>query len=92
MASSPTNPHASADATTEPVAGPPHRTRPLRALRWRLSLLLAALFAALTLLAGGTGLTLGTLASVGEHDHHHDLAKHHTDDDAGVTGDGQDGP
>ena len=58
----------------------------MRAFPWRLSLLLAALFATLTLLAGGAGLALGALASVGEHDHRNGVVKHQADDDADVTG------
>jgi hypothetical protein len=94
MTSSPTNPRANADANPEPINSPaPHRTARLRAFPWRLSLLLAALFAALTLLTGGTGLALGALASIGEHAHHHGLMKHKADDDAGITGgNGQDDP
>jgi hypothetical protein len=94
MTSSPTNPRASADANAESVEGPvPRRAGWLRAFPWRLSLLLAALFAALTLLASGAGLALGAIASGGEHDHHHGLVSHKADDRAGVTGgNGQDSP
>lgn len=83
MTSSPTDRRVSADANTEPVDGSaPRRTGRLRAFPWRLSLLLAALFAMLTLLAGGAGLALGALTSFGEHNHHHGVVNHQADDDA----------
>lgn len=59
---------------------------------WRLSLLLAALFAALTCSPTEPGLALGTIAAVREHDHYHGLVMDKADDDAGLTdGNGEDG-
>jgi hypothetical protein len=60
---------SSADAESDAPAV--WRTRRLRRVPLRLVLVVAALFAALTVLSGGTGLMLGKAASVGtEHEHH----------------------
>lgn len=66
-----------AESTSKPAAeaesdAPAARwTRRLRRVPLRLVLVVAALFTALTVLGGGTGLALGKIASVGtEHRHH----------------------
>jgi hypothetical protein len=71
-----------ADAESDAPAA--RRTRRLRRVPLRLILVVAALFTALTVLGGGTGLVLGKVASVGtEHEHHGSTLHDDEGDDAG---------
>ncbi len=70
---------SAADAKSD---GPAARwTRRLRRVPLRLVLVVAALFTALTVLGGGTGLVLGKVASVGTEHGHHGLTLHDDDGD-----------
>jgi hypothetical protein len=71
-----------ADAESDAPAA--RRMRRLRKVPLRLVLIVAALFAALTVLGGGTGLVLGKVASIGtEHRHHGPTLHEHDGDGAG---------
>jgi hypothetical protein len=68
-----------ADAESDAPAA--RRTRRLRRVPLRLVLVVVALFAALTVLGGGTGLALGKVASVGTEHGHHGSTLHEDDGD-----------
>lgn len=70
---------SAADAESDAPAA--RWTRRLRRVPLRLVLVVAALFAALTVLGGATGLVLGKVASVGTEHRHHGFTMHGDDGD-----------
>ncbi len=76
-----------AESSSEPTAKgesdapAARRTRWLKRVPLRLVLVVAAVFTALTVLGGGTGLVLGKVASVGTEHRHHGSTLHEDDGD-----------